>query len=235
MLLDNSGYLPTFKVLTDGNTHDIKVARQLPTLSPDSMLLVDRAYIDYKWLYSLTQKNIFFVTRTKRNMKCNITGQQKHAKNNGVLSDCHVQLANYYQCMNYPEYLRLVTVIDPQTGQELTFMTNNFELNAEIIAELYKSRWEIETFFRWIKQNLKIKSFLGTSKNAVMTQIWAAMIYYLMLSFIKFQTKCRHSLHELTRIVAELLLDTTYLVEILTISFNKFKIITQKQGQLSLF
>ena len=114
-------------------------------------------------------------------------------------------------------------------------MTNNFTLDAGTIAELYKSRWQIETFFKWIKQNLKIKSFIGTSQNAVMTQIWAAMIYYLLLSFIKFQTKCRHSLHELTRIVGELFLDSVYLIEILTIPFNRFKLIIQKQEQLTLF
>ena len=114
-------------------------------------------------------------------------------------------------------------------------MTNNFSLDAETIAELYRSRWQIEIFFKWIKQNLRIKSFLGTSQNAVMTQIWAAMIFYLLVSFIKFQTKCRHSLHELTRIIGELLLDSVYLIEILTIPFNRFKLVTQLEGQLSLF
>ena len=114
-------------------------------------------------------------------------------------------------------------------------MNHNFKLAARTITDLYKSRWEVETFFKWIKQNLKIKSFLGTSQNAVMTQIWAAMIYYLFLSFIKFQTKCCHSLHELTRIVGELLLDNIHIIEILTIRFNKFKLVKRKQLQLSLF
>ena len=175
------------------------------------------------------------MTKVKKNMKYRFVGQQETSKNKGVLSDCRVRLTNYYQSRYYPGELRLVTFVDPDTGEQHEFVTNNFTLDACIIAELYKSRWEIETFFKWIKQNLKIKSFLGSSKNAVMTQIWAAMIYYLLLSFIKFQTKCRHTLHELTRIVGELLLDSVYLIEFLTIPFNRFKIITQKQGQLTLF
>lgn len=146
-----------------------------------------------------------------------------------------MRLANYYQSRYYPLPLRLVTVVDPESGEPVTFMTNNFELDATTIAELYKSRWQIETFFKWIKQNLKIKSFLGTSKNAVMTQIWAAMIYYLLLSFIKFQTKCKHSLHELTRIISELLLDNTHLIEIIGISLNSYAKVKRKQVQLSLF
>ena len=135
---------------------------------------------------------------------------------------------------NYPKKLRMVNFIDPKTAEQHVFVTNNFKLAARTIADLYKSRWQIEVFFKWIKQNLKIKSFLGTSQNAVMTQIWVAMIYYLLLSFIKFQTKCRHSLHELTHIVGELLLNTVYLIEILTIPFDKFKAVTYKQRQLSL-
>jgi IS4 transposase len=231
-LLDHTGYLPSFIVLTDGNTHDINVVKEasygVPALSPDSILLIDRAYIDYNWLYSLTKNKLFFVTRMKKNMKYTVLGQQEISNNNGVVEDLRVRLSNYYQSRYYQAPLRLVTVAYPESGERITFMTNNFILNAETIAELYKSRWQIETFFKWVKQNLRIKSFLGTSQNAVMTQIWAAMIYYLLLSFIKFQTKCRHSLHELTRIVGELLLDTTHLIEILTIPYDKFKLLTQK-------
>ena len=123
-------------------------------------------------------------------MKYSVLGQQELQKKNGVVADSRVRLANYYQSRYYPAFLRLVTVTDPETGELVTFITNNFMFDAITIAELYKSRWQIETFFKWIKQNLKIKSFLGTPKNAVRAQIWAAMIYYLLLSFIKFQTKC---------------------------------------------
>jgi hypothetical protein len=238
-LFDHNGYLPTFLVLTDGRTHDITVVKDasygVPTLSPDSILVVDRAYIDYNWLYSLTKNRLFFVIRTKKNMKYTVLGQQEPAINNGLIQDRRVRLANYFQSRYYPAPLRLVTVIDPGTGEPITFMTNNFVLAANTIAELYKSRWQIETFFKWIKQNLKIKSFLGTSKNAVMTQIWAAMIYYLLLSFIKFQTKCKHSLHELTRIIGELLLDNTHLIDIINVTLTSYAKVKQKNLQLSLF
>ena len=238
-LLDHDGYLPSFVVLTDGRTHDINIMKDssycVPELSPDSILLIDRAYIDYKLLYSLTKRKLYFVTRMKKNMKYTVLGQQELSEKNGVVTDCRVRLANYYQSRYYPAPLRLVTVVDHETRVPITFMTNNLTLDATTIAELYKSRWQIETFFKWIKQNLKIKSFLCTSKNAVMTQIWAAMIYYLLLSFIKFQTKCRHSLHELTRIIGELLLDNMHLIEIIGVSLNSYAKVKRKQMQLSLF
>ena len=238
-MFDHSGYLPSFVVLTDGRTHDINIMKDssygVPALSPDSILLVDRAYIDYNWLYSLTKGKLYFITRMKKNMKYTVPGQQKLPGKKGVAADCRVRLANYCQSKYYPLPLRLVTVTDSETGKPITFITNNFSLDAAAIAELYKSRWQIEIFFKWIKQNLKIKSFLGTSKNAVMTQIWAAMIYYLLLSFIKFQTKCRHSLHELTRIIGELLLDNTHILDIIGVTLNSYAIVKRKQLQLSLF
>jgi len=235
-LLDHSGYLPSFMVLTDGKTHDIKVVKEesfgFPSLPPDSILLVDRAYIDYNWLYSLTQQKLFFVVKVKSNMQYTVLGQQDVLKKKGIVSDCQIKLTGQESKDNYPKTLRLVTYVDQETGEEHQFFTNNFKLAARTIADLYKSRWNIEIFFKWIKQNLKIKSFLGTSKNAVMTQIWAAMIYYLLLSFFKFQTKCRHSLHELTRIVGEILLDTINLIEILTVSYDRFITVKRKKQKL---
>lgn len=237
-LLDHRGYLPSFMVITDGKTHDINVVKDdsygFPSLSPDSILLVDRAYIDYNWLYSLTRSRLFFVVKAKSNMDYTVLGQQEFTKNKGVVSDCLIQLSGVVSHKKYPEKLRMVTYIDPETAEHHVFVTNNFKLAARTIADLYKSRWQIELFFKWIKQNLKIKSFLGTSNNAVMTQIWAAMIYYLLLSFFKFQTKCRHSLHELTRIAGELLLDSVYLIEILTIPFDKWKTLQRNQQHLQL-
>jgi hypothetical protein len=237
-LLDHSGYVPSFMVVTDGKTHDVNVVKDatygFPGLTPDSILLVDRAYIDYNWLYSLTQNKLFFIVKVKSNMKYTVLGQQNIPKNKGVISDCQIRLTGLSSGENYPKQLRLVTYVDQETGEEHVFLTNNFKLASRTIADLYKSRWQIKIFFKWIKQNLKIKSFLGTSQNAVMTKIWVAIIYYLLLSFFKFQTKCRHSLHELTRIVGELLLDNVYLVEILTIPFNTFRAVKQKQRQLAL-
>jgi len=166
-------------------------------------------------------------------MNYKVIGQQGIPKNKGVISDCHIRFTGFYKRKEYPAVLRLVTYVNRETSEEHVFLTNNFKLSSRTIADLYKSRWEVETFSKWIKQNLKIKSFLGTSKNAVMTQIWAAMIYYLLLSFIKFQTKCRHSLHELTRIVGELFLDNKHLIETLTITFDKYKRIKSNNTQLA--
>jgi len=143
-LLDHTGYLPSFMVLTEGRTHDINVVKDasygVPVLSPDSILLVDRAYIDYTWLYSLKKQRLYFVTRMKKNMKYTVLGQQKPSEKTGVLTDRRVRLLNYYQGQYYPEPLRLVTVADPKTGDIITFMTNNFALDAVTVAELYRSR-----------------------------------------------------------------------------------------------
>jgi len=238
-LLDHSGYLPSFFLITDAKCHDINVVKDdtygFPTLSPDSIILVDRAYIDYKWLYSLAIQKLFFVTKAKSNMKYEVTGQQDVPKNKGIISDQIIKLTGFYKKKDYPDTLRLITYVDKKTGEVHVFLTNNFKLAARTIADLYEARWDIETFFKWIKQNLKIKSFLGTSKNAVMTQIWVAMIYYLLLRFIKFQTKCSHTMHELTRIVGELLLENIYLIETLRITFDQYKQVKRKQIQLSLF
>ncbi len=238
-LLDHNGYLPSFIVLTDGKTHDITVVKDelfgFPSLPPDSILLIDRAYIDYNWLYSLALSKLFFVMKVKSNMQYTVIGQQDVLKKKGIVSDCLIKLTGQESQENYPDTLRLVTYVDQQTGEMHEFFTNNFKLAARTIADLYKSRWQIEIFFKWIKQNLKIKSFLGTSKNAVMTQVWAAMIYYLLLSFIKFQTKCRHSLHELTRIIGELLLDNTHLIDIIGVTLVSYTKVKRKQFQLSLF
>ena len=167
-LLDHSGYLPSFLVITDGKTHDMNVAKNdsygFPELSPDSILLVDRAYIDYKWLYSLTIQKLFFVTRAKSNMQYKILGQQPVLQKKGVVHDTRIRLAGHKSkeliLRSSPRHL-----CGSGINEELMFLTNNFTLDAPTIADLYKSRWEIETFFKWIKQNLKIKSFLGHLKT----------------------------------------------------------------------
>ncbi len=206
-LYDHSGALPAFLVVTDGKQHEIKVAKTLDfPLTPDSIISVDRGYLDFKWLFSLDNSRVFFVTRAKRNFKYQITGQQditKNTRKKGVLFDREIELTGYHTSKHYPKKLRLVGFLDLETGKELCFLTNNFVLAASTIAQVYKARWQIELFFKWIKQNLKIKSFLGTSKNAVLTQIWVAMCYYLILSYIKYQTKYTYSLLEFSRMRSE--------------------------------
>ena len=238
-LLDHRGCLPSFITVTDGKCHDIRVARDskfgFPSLLPDSIITIDRAYIDYKWLYSLAQQKLFFVTRAKRNINYKVLGQHKIPKKRSIIADELIQLTGFYTQQEYPDRLRMITYYDEETGKELVFLTNNFILAAKTIADLYKARWEIELFFKWIKQNLKIKTFLGTSYNAVMTQIWVAMIYYLLLSFIKFQTKYAYSMQELARIIKELLMENVSLLETLSLKYERCKAINIKNIQLAFY
>ena len=237
-LLDHNGCLPSFLTVTDGRCHDVRVVKDnkygFPALLPDSIITVDRGYYDFNWFYSLHLNRVFFITRAKQNLKYEVTGQQQVPKNKGVISDQTIRLTGYYQQQYYPENLRLITFYDSKKKKELVFITNNFKLAAFTIAELYKHRWQIELFFKWIKQNLKIKTFLGTSENAVMTQIWTAMIYYLLLAFIKFQSRYAYSLHELTRVIGETLMEHLDIIELLRTKFDKLKLLKTKPDQLAL-
>jgi hypothetical protein len=223
MLLDHDGYLPSFIRMTEGKCHDVNVVKKpelnFPDLPPDSILTIDRGYIDYQWLNSLLWKGIIFIIRAKSNMAYQVVGQHAEpVKSRGIISDDIIEFTNYYEKIAYPEQLRMITYKYTDTnGKEeiITIITNNFKLAASTIAALYKGRWEIEIFFRWIKQNLRIKSFIGTSQNAVMTQVWAAMILYLLLSFIKYQTRFQASLTELMRIFREVLLERVSIIEYL--------------------
>ncbi len=149
-------------------------------------------------------------------------GQHKKAnQKKGILSDQVIELSNEYKYEDYPDTLRLIRIKDKKNDTYIDVLTNNFKLSAAKIAELYKGRWEVEEFFKWIKQHLKIKTFIGTSENAVYTQVWIAMICYLLLSFIKFQTKYLFSLLELKRVVKELLWDSKSLFEVLRVNFDE--------------
>ena len=238
-LYDHSGSLPSFMVMTDGKHHDIRVARSEEKLDfallPDSILSIDKAYIDYNWLYSLNRRGAYFVTRVKGNMKYEVTGQHKPIKNKQVVRDDIVRLTGYHTTKKYPEELRIVGYTDPGTGKHYEFLTNNWILSAKTIADIYKSRWQIELFFKWIKQNLKIKSFLGTSSNAVLSQIWVAMCYYLLLTYIKYQTRFSHSITELSRMIKEILMERTNLIDILSLNVKTVKKAREPVPQLALF
>ena len=235
-LYDHSGSIPTFLVVTDGKQHEIKVTKKLELpIMPDSIISVDRGYIDFKWLYSLDESKVFFVTRAKKNIQYEVTGQHKVNKKKGLLFDKTIRLTGCYQKKDYPKELCIVGYKDPETGKKYVFLTNNFKLAAYTITQIYKARWQIEIFFKWIKQNLKIKSFLGTSKNAVLTQIWIAMCYYLLLSYIKYQTKYSYSLLELSRIFSETIFEKISLIDLLSCNYYNITRIRSPDLQPSLF
>jgi hypothetical protein len=217
-LLDHRGDIPSFIVITDGKDSELQVAKDvhLP-LPPDSILVVDRGYIDFEWLWSLNERGVFFVTRMKDNAVYEITGQQKSLKGKGILADETIMLTGIRTKEKYPEALRLVTFYDEETKQTYRFVTNNFVLAASTIAKIYKDRWSIELFFKWIKQHLKVKTFLGTSENAVLTQIWTAMIAYLLMAYIKYQTKYGKSLLAFSRMIEAALFDRVALIDLLSL------------------
>lgn len=217
-LFDHSGYFPSVVVMTDGKTHDVKLAQALPsdTFQADSIFLVDKAYISFKWLSGLALRGCYFVTRAKDNMKYASIGQHNRPQpEKGLLADKIVRLTGFYTSQKYPDQLRLIKYKDQETGKAYEFLTNNFNLSPFTIARLYKERWQVELFYKWIKQHLKIKSFFGTSKNAVLCQVWSAMVYYLLLCYIKFQGRYKESLLYLSRIIRETLMERVSLIDLL--------------------
>ena len=183
-MLDLRGNLPAFLYITDGKVHDIKAAPHVP-IEPEGVYVVDRAYVDFSWLWSIQQRGAFFVTKLKKAINWTRILSYPVDKSLGLRSDQEILLASKKSKSLYPKRLRRITFRDETKGRTLVFLTNNFALSSETIAALYKARWEIELFFKWIKQNLKIKTFLGTSPNAVKTQIWIAMVVYLVLAILK--------------------------------------------------
>ncbi|MCP4238871.1 MAG: IS4 family transposase, partial [Aestuariibacter sp.] len=172
--LNHAGYLPEFVTITDGKDSDITIGRTL-NFPKGSIVAIDKSYNDYSWYNRLTDKGIFFVTRLKANAKYRIVSCRTVLKNKGITCDQTIEFTGALTSKRCPTPLRRIGYKDALTGKHYIFLTNNFKLSAKTIAEVYKARWQVELFFKWIKQNLKIKSFVGTSKNAVLTQIWIAM------------------------------------------------------------
>jgi hypothetical protein len=243
MLLDHEGCLPSFIRMTDGKCHDVNAVKNpkfdFPALPPDSILTIDRGYLDFAWLNSLAETGVVFIIRSKSNMDYRILGQHREpVKSRHILSDELIELTGFYGQKNYPGTVRLVRyeyLDKADNWREVAIMTNNMELAASTLAALYKGRWEIEKFFRWIKQNLRIKTFIGTSENAVMSQVWVAMILYLLLSFIKYQTRFRAPLSELLRILREVALETKSLVDYLRVNWEQFCELRRRPVQLALW
>jgi len=182
-------------------------------------------------LFQQTLNKAFFVTRAKANLKYEVTGQHTETPVKGVVSDEIIRVSGYYQKKDYPGNLRLIKYHDKETDTLLVFLTNNFKLAAFTIAKIYKARWQIEIFFKWIKQNLKIKTFLGTSKNAVLTQIWTAMCYYLLLAYIKYQSRYSRSLYYLHMVIRAALMERISLLDTLSLSQNRLSRIRDDELQ----
>ena len=218
MLLNNQTTIPALLTISDGKKADITAIKEMKLkLKKGSILVFDRGYIDYEWWNELDKDEITFVSRTKINQNIFVVGQYKNKLEKNIISDEIVIFGDYNAMKKYDKKMRKIKYWDEKNKKEYTYLTNNFNLTARQIADIYKDRWQIELFFKWIKQNLKIKTFLGTSKNAVMTQIWIAMIYYLLLAYIKFQTKFRSSLLELTRMIKETIMFRRNLIDLLSL------------------
>jgi putative transposase len=198
-LLDHDGYLPAFVAISPAREHEVQKARSLGLLK-GSIVVEDLGYTDYAWYAQLTAQKIFFVTRQKRNARYKVLEQRQVNKNQGLLSDQTIRLtgARAQEC---PVSLRRIAYRDATTGRRFVFLTNHFKLAAKTIADIYKERWQIEIFFRFIKQNLKIKAFIGNSENAVLTQIYAALIVYLLLCYTKFLCNLSVTLQNFVRIL----------------------------------
>jgi hypothetical protein len=214
-MLDMDKALPEFAVITEGKRSEMRVFSGFKAL-PDSIYTFDKAFSDFTWLHTnIHKKKGFFVMRLKKNIPFVPIFRKRTTPTVPVRKDWYIRFAGPSSYKAYPEPLRMIEYYDEKTDILYTFITNNRDLSAQDIAEVYKRRWDIELFFKWIKQNLKITSFIGTSKNAVYTQIWISMFVYLLLSYIKFQTRYKKPLITLFRIISTALLEPVCLIDLL--------------------
>ena len=214
-LLDIRSAIPSFIHITDGKTHEVNILDDL-VIEPGAFYLMDRGYLDFSRLFTIHQAHAFFVTRTKSNTKFKRRYSQPVDRlNTNVLCDQMGVLTVFYSSKDYPATLRRVVVKDEDTGKRITFLTNNFALSPVLIAELYRQRWQVELFFKWIKQHLRIKAFLGTSENAVKTQIWIAVCTYVLIAIVKKRLKLPHSLYEILQILSLTMFETTPINQLL--------------------
>lgn len=232
-LLDLRGNIPEFIQITDGKYHDVNI---LDILIPEagSFYIMDRGYIDFWRLYQFNQHHAFFVIRAKDNLKSRRLYSRPVDKQTGLRCDQTVVLTGFYPGKDYPDKLRRVRYYDAENEKYFTFLTNNFTLEALTIANLYKSRWQIELFFKWIKQHLRIKAFYGTSENAVKTQIWIAIATYVLVAIVKKRLKLDSSLYTFLQVLSVSQFERTSILQLLTNTDYKNSIDVQSR-QLNLF
>ena len=214
-LLDLRGAIPAFIHISDGKLHDVNVLDML-ALEAGAFYVMDRGYLDFSRLYTLHQAGAFFVTRAKSPMDARRVYSATNDRTAGVLCDQRVMLNGYYSAKKYPEHLRRIRFKDPESGKTLVFLTNNTALPALTIAALYKGRWQVELFFKWIKQHLRIKHFLGNSENAVKTQVWCAVATYVLIAIVKKELQLDASLYTLLQILSVSIFEKMPLQQALT-------------------
>ena len=209
-LLDLRGAIPTFIHISDGKLHDVNVLDML-TFEAGAFYVMDRGYVDFERLYAMHQSGAFFVTRAKAGMDARRVYSAATDRATGVICDQRVMLGGHYSAKKYPEHLRRIRFRDPESGKTLVFLTNNTALPASTICALYKSRWQVELFFKWIKQHLRIKHFLGTSENAVKTQVWCALATYVLIAIVKKELQLDASLYTCLQILSVSVFEKTQL------------------------
>jgi hypothetical protein len=214
-LLDLRGAIPTFIFISDGKLHDVNVLDILLP-EPGAFYVMDRGYLDFERLYALHQAGSFFVTRAKSNFKCKRIYSNPVERSTGLICDQQVELTVFYSQRGYPERLRRIRYKDPETGKTLVFLTNHFGIPAASVCALYKSRWQVELFFKWIKQHLRINRFFGTSENAVKSQVWIAVATYVLVAIVKKQLNLDLSLHAMLQILSVTPFEKIPLLQLLT-------------------
>ncbi len=211
-LLDLHGNIPTFIRITDGKTHDVNILDEIAP-EPGAFYVMDRAYVDFERLFAFTLCSSFFVVRTKKNILLQRRYSHRVDKSTSVRSDQTVILTASASAKAYPDALRRVSYVDAETNKRLKFLTNNFALPAVTIAQIYKSRWQVELFFKWIKQHLRIKKFYGTSENAVKTQIWIAVSVYVLVAIVRKRLGLEASLYQILQILSVTLFEKTPILQ----------------------
>ena len=214
-LLDLRGSIPTFIAISDGKRADVRILDEM-VLEAGAFYVMDRGYLDFARLYTFVLAEAFFVTREKRKLQFNRLESRPVDVGTGVRSDQIVWLRNPQSIKLYPDKLRRIHYCDQDTGKQLIFLTNNFDLPAPIIAALYKSRWQVELFFKWIKQHLRIQHFYGNSDNAVKTQIWIAVCVYVLVAIVKKRVKSDESLYSILQILSVNAFEKVTMAELLT-------------------
>jgi len=214
-LLDLRGNIPVVISITNGKIHDVNALDDL-VFELGAIYIFDKAYVDFARLYRIHQSLAFFVTRAKSNFVFKRLYSQPVDKSTGVRADQIIMVAGFYTLMDYPERLRRIRFYDVETKKLFIFLTNNFALPAIVIAKLYKCRWQVELFFKWIKQHLRIKAFYGTSENALKTQIWIAISVYVLVAIVKKRLKLDRSLYTILQILSVTMFEKTPILQVLS-------------------